>query len=105
MEMWWYYEQQVLQMPCHKDLRVEKNDVIHPKYLGFYESIGEHPCIAHWRKRLPDNKGLHIREFADHYLLHWDWIDPSSNWIGHLILDAPHIAIPIGKLIWDWLTE
>ena len=103
--MWWNIEREVLQLPVHTDLKISKWSVSHPRDSGFYPSTGERICTAHWRKRLYDNKGLHVCEFADHYLIHWDWIDPSANWIGHLILDAPHIAIPLGKIIWDWLSE
>lgn len=103
--MWWEIQSRVLQKPVHTDILIRKSSVPHPKYSGFGESFGERICQAHWRKGLSDNKCLHICEFERFYLVHWDWVDPRVNPIGRLILDAPHIAIPLGKLIWDYLTE
>jgi hypothetical protein len=32
---------------------------------------------------------LHIREYADHYSVHSDKIDPMKDPVGHLMVDAP----------------
>ena len=32
---------------------------------------------------------LHIREYDTHYSVHTDTVDPSSNPLGHLLVDAP----------------
>jgi hypothetical protein len=32
---------------------------------------------------------LHVREYADHYSVHSDKIDPSKDPFGHLLVDAP----------------
>lgn len=32
---------------------------------------------------------LHIREYDTHYSVHTDMLDPSSNPLGHLLVDAP----------------
>jgi hypothetical protein len=32
---------------------------------------------------------LHIREYDTHYSIHTDRVDPSSNPLGHLVVDAP----------------
>jgi hypothetical protein len=32
---------------------------------------------------------LHIREYDTHYSVHTDIVDPSSNPLGHLLMDAP----------------
>jgi hypothetical protein len=32
---------------------------------------------------------LHIREYDTHYSVHTDTVDPSSNPLGHLLMDAP----------------
>jgi hypothetical protein len=32
---------------------------------------------------------LHIREYDTHYSVHMDTVDPSSNPLGHLLVDAP----------------
>lgn len=100
--MWWEIQNRVRQKPVHTDIKVSKASISHPQYSsGFYPHFGERICKGHWRKRLPDNKCLHVMEFENYYLVHWDWVDPALNPIGHLILDAPHIAIPLAKWIWD----
>lgn len=40
---------------------------------------------------------LHIREYADKYLVHMDKIDPRQDPMGHLIHDAPEILIGIAS--------
>jgi hypothetical protein len=32
---------------------------------------------------------LHIRDYDTHYTVHMDRVDPSSNPLGHLLVDAP----------------
>lgn len=34
---------------------------------------------------------LHIREYADHYTIHTDRVDPRRDPVGHLIRDAPEV--------------
>ena len=36
---------------------------------------------------------LHIREYADKYLIHIDKVDPRKDPIGHLIFDAPEVLV------------
>lgn len=36
---------------------------------------------------------LHIREYADHYTVHMDRIDPLKNPLGHLLVDAPEYIV------------
>jgi hypothetical protein len=38
---------------------------------------------------------LHIREYADHYSLHIDKIDPRKDPLGHLLIDAPEYLTSI----------
>jgi hypothetical protein len=36
---------------------------------------------------------LHIREYDTHYSVHTDIVDPSSNPLGHLLVDAPEYLV------------
>jgi len=88
---WFVYENRVLQRSVHEDIRIEKVQIERPSSAGFIESIGDPQGQKNdYRKGLKDGRCLHIREYEDHFLLHWDKIDPIQNPIGHIITDAPH---------------
>ncbi|MEM0364014.1 MAG: hypothetical protein QW450_03145 [Candidatus Nitrosocaldus sp.] len=92
--MWSKIIYEVLRLPMHKDMVVEKGSVVHPTVVGFKRSIGEpHGQSADYRLRLYDGKSIHVREYNNHYKVHWDRVDPSVSIIGHLKHDAPHIYI------------
>jgi len=83
----------VLANPPHQDLKVDKSIVVHPLKEGFVRRVGElQGQLADYGKRLSDGKGIHIREYSDYFLIHWDKVDPSDP-VGHLIQDAPHWII------------
>lgn len=42
---------------------------------------------------------LHIREYDDKFLVHVDRIDPRTNPIGHLVVDAPEVLVGIACAI------
>ena len=42
---------------------------------------------------------LHIREYADKFLVHTDKIDPRKDPIGHLVYDAPEVLIGLACAI------
>ena len=92
---WVVVEYNVLQRPCHQDVKVERYEVQHPSTtVGFYKSTGApQGQIADYRKPLNNDRGLHVREFVDRYLVHWDNFDPSTNLIGHFIVDAPFYGL------------
>jgi hypothetical protein len=95
---WFVYENVVLQKPPHEDLRIEKMYVEHPSAEGYTESIGDPLGQKNdFRKGFEDGRGVHVREYEDHYLIHWDKIDPNQNPFGHIITDAPHWIV-IGLL-------
>ncbi len=103
--MWWSYENQVLQLPCHTDIRILKNYTSRPENSGYYKSTGTKTSQAHWRKRLPDDRGIHVIEFQDHYLMHWDRVDPSCSLWGHLVNDAPLLVLFSGIVALSLLSE
>ena len=81
----------VLSLPKHKDLKVAKQTISHPLTLGFRKSIGDPTGQkADYRLILFDNRSIHIKEYDEYYLIHWDERDPDIDIIGHLIEDAPH---------------
>lgn len=97
MLSWTTVESNVRKKPCHDDVRIEKHIIRHPSLAGFYLSTGEpQGQNADYRKCLQDGASLHVREFDEYYLAHWDNYDPSVNFIGHLLVDAPHWALVIG---------
>ncbi len=42
---------------------------------------------------------LHIREYADKFLVHNDRIDPRTDPIGHLVYDAPEVLVGLACAI------
>ncbi len=89
---WSKIVEKVLTLPAHEDVIVKKSAIIHPTLVGFKRSVGEpHGQRADYRLRLYDGKSIHVREYNDHYRVHWDKVDPSTSVIAHLKHDAPHI--------------
>jgi len=94
MQSWNDVIHHVLKLSVHKDVKVVKSTVLNPLKQGFTRSLGDfRGQIADFRRPMPDGKSIHIQEFAEHFLVHWDWRDPSLDPIGHLVQDAPHILI------------
>jgi len=80
----------VQQLPKHTDLKIEKNKVAKLP-LEFRPRLGEvDGQIADYGVELFDGKGIHVKEYDDHYKVHWDSKDPNKDPLGHLIFDAPH---------------
>jgi hypothetical protein len=79
----------VLALPAHQPLEVERRAVPHPRACGFYASTGlDRRCLHHYRRALPDGKGLHVHVFRTHYLVHWDRVDPSVSVLRHFWHDV-----------------
>lgn len=62
------------------------------------------PIIDYDETHLGDKKGskrqfrfgsLHIREYDNHYTVHSDKIDPRTNPLAHLLIDAPEYLIAV----------
>jgi hypothetical protein len=81
----------VLTQPPHCDLVVPKDSYPHPLQAGFVQHFGDPKGqIADYRVSLSDGRGIHISEFSDSYVVHWDIVDPLINPLGHIAQDAPH---------------
>ncbi|MGB1698024.1 MAG: hypothetical protein ACPHK8_06460 [Thermoplasmatota archaeon] len=86
---WKQVQTAVLEQPLHAPVRVEKHHVPHPEDVGFYMSRGlNRSAHRHFRLPIADQKGLHVLEYDDHYLVHWDRIDPSVSMLGHFLGDV-----------------
>ena len=79
-----------LALPKHGKLVVPRDRVPHPEASGLYASIGLAPKCRHYRHALPDGRGLHVHEYADHYRVHWDAVDPSVSVLRHFLHDVTH---------------
>ena len=80
--------------PLEDEVRVEKWQVNEP-LDGWYRSmgVGKPGCIGHLRKGK-----LHALDMGDHWRVHREKVDPAVNPIGHLLVDAPEVAIGLGAL-------
>ena len=84
---------EVLKYPAHHDSEyylLDKTKLLKYKSM-FGDGDGQ---IQNYRIPLPDEKGLHIKEYPNNrFKVHWDYCDLKSNPLGHLIRDAPHHII------------
>ena len=80
--------------PLEDEVRVEKWMVDEP-LDGWYRSIGigKPGCAGHIRKGK-----LHALDMGDYWLVHREHVDPAVNPIGHLLQDAPEVAVGLGAL-------
>ena len=88
-----------------KDI-LRKSPHVEMKY--YFDEIEELPSYFNKRLATPagqlndfglalkDGKGIHIKEYEDHYTIHWDKIDPSVSTLGHLYEDAPEWLALLG---------
>ncbi|ADL18478.1 hypothetical protein ASAC_0070 [Acidilobus saccharovorans 345-15] len=85
----------VLSMPPHRDLALLKSQLPSPRLSGFRRRWLSEPRgqRADWEKVMPDGRSVHVREYRDHYLVHWDIASPSRSALRHLVYDAPHWLI------------
>ena len=81
----------VLKLKAHEDLTVRKDGLPHPKVAGFRETIGEpQGQLADYELILKDGRRIHVREYERYYRVHWDYVSPSVDPLGHLMHDALH---------------
>ncbi|PSG97670.1 hypothetical protein BRD56_04250 [Thermoplasmatales archaeon SW_10_69_26] len=88
------YERRVLNLDAHEEMPIPYQTGRQLINQGYYESIGANKGqCKDYRRRLPNDKGIHIRDYRDRMTMHWDHVDPSANLVGHLVRDAPVIAL------------
>lgn len=81
----------VLMRAPRDEIKVLKADIGLPVLEGFQPATGTpRGQRADWRFTLPDCKDIHVVEFDDHYLVHWDEVAPSCDPVEHLRRDAPN---------------
>lgn len=86
---WAGIEADVLRLRRHEPLWVPKDRIQHPVEAGFYSSVGlNRSADAHFRRRSVGFRGIHVLAFPDHYLVHWDRIDPSVSVVLHFLDDV-----------------
>ena len=79
----------VMALPKHGKMLVPRAAVPHPSEAGLYRSTGlNRKCSGHYRHAMPDGRGLHVHEYADHYHVHWDAWDPSVSLLRHFLHDV-----------------
>ncbi len=89
----------VLSMPAHYDVAVPKDIYVHPLQAGFGPRLGEPKGqIADYGLTVSDGRGIHVLEFQDRYLIHWDIRDPVADPLGHIAQDAPQYGPVLGAL-------
>ena len=83
---WQLVFNRVLSMPPHTNIIVHK-PCLPPE--GAIEAMGEpHGQLRDLEIPLSDGGRIHIVEFTNNYLVHWDRKSPSRDPIGHLREDA-----------------
>ena len=88
---WQAATEQVLRLPMHEAVELDHQAARHPRQAGFRRSIGlDLRARGHYRRRLPDGRGLHVLEFRDHYRIHWDATHPSTGLLRHFTEDVTH---------------
>lgn len=79
----------VQQLPPHVDMLVSKATVSPPSRFGFRRSVGwKKGSIVNWRLALANGRSIHVREYCDHFKIHWDIADPGKNPLRHLVYDT-----------------
>ncbi|GEM_PF-481151 len=91
---------EVLKKQPHEDMVIPKNAVPNPVEEGFIETIGEpRGQLKDYELTLEDGRRIHVREFKDHYKVHWDNVSLLVSPIDHLRHDAPHWWITLCAFI------
>jgi len=80
----------VLELPPHKNIRLDKKSVAHPRECSFRRRWGlPRGQLADWELVLEDGRGIHVREYRDRLEVHWDKVSPAVSRLKHLLRDSP----------------
>ncbi len=90
----------ILSLPPHQNVVVPKH-MLRLEDLPVRRTLGEliPGKIADYEITLKDGRRIHILEFEDYYLIHWDRASPYVDPIKHLKEDAPHWYAVIESII------
>lgn len=107
IETWEELEDHILQLAAHEDISVDK-EFFDKESLQQFKSIwGDNDGqITNYRIKIESSsKSIHIKEYDDHYKIHWDKANPATDPVLHLIEDAPHHipAVILGALVLGYL--
>lgn len=82
---WDAVEHLVLMQPPGKDVHLLKAALDHPLEADMDKAIGlpKGGSFKHYRRRVRGVSCLHVREYARHYEVHWDRLDPRLRPLGH----------------------
>ncbi len=81
-------------LPAHTEIMIPSFGMPHPLEAGFVSSIGDAAGQkANYRLPLEDGTEAHVKEFEDHYTLHWDMVSAINNPVGHIFWDATHWVV------------
>lgn len=91
----------VQNLPPHVDILIKKSQAAEPWLFGFRKSsmAWRKGALRNWRLALPNGKSIHIREYADHFKIHWDVADPRKNPLKHFIYDTRRLYNTIRLLV------
>jgi hypothetical protein len=88
--------------PAHTDVTIPKIGMPSPLAAGFQNRLGD-PAgqIANYGLPLDDGREVHLKEYSDKYLGHWDFASAIKDPIMHLVKDSPGwlVAGAIGAII------
>ena len=81
---WDIVESMVLAQPAGRDLRVAKVDLPDPGMAGMRRALGiPKGTLRHFRRPVRGVSCMHVREYGDHYEVHWDRHDPRRRPFAH----------------------
>jgi hypothetical protein len=92
-ETWSELIKSVQRLPPHVDLLIHKSIVDEPWLFGFRKSLmaWKKGSLRNWRLALPNGRCIHVREYKDHFKIHWDIADPRKNPFKHLVYDTQRL--------------
>lgn len=80
----------VLGMDPGTNIFLRREDIA-PIPQCFFLAVGEQKGqLADWELPLENGGRIHVIEYPDYFLVHWDRVSPRRNPLKHLRVDAPH---------------
>lgn len=94
--------------PAHFDVEIPRFGMPSPLAAGFQNRLGDFAGqSANYGLPLADGKEVHVKEYPDKYLGHWDFASAIKDPVMHLVKDSPGWliagaagAIGLGLIAW-----